>query len=241
MDLSILEDLGLSNAEAKVYIALLESGSSKTGNIIKKAKLQSSTVYFILGSLIEKGLVTYSLQGKVKHFQAASPDNIISFLDNKKKRFQEILPDLKQKEVFGKKKNAAKVYEGMKGMEAAFNDILESMKKGEEYYFFQIANKNLQEKRIARFFRTYHLKRSEKGIKVKGLAMVDAKKPMEAIFKGIKHTKIKYVGEFTPTGLGIYKDKVITMDWDELTAIVMQSKSIANSYKKFFEDKWNKS
>ena len=56
MDTSALEDLGLSNAESRIYIALLESGPSKTGLIIDRTKLQSSTVYHILGSLIEKGL-----------------------------------------------------------------------------------------------------------------------------------------------------------------------------------------
>ena len=59
MNIPILEELGLSNAEAKIYLTLLELGPSKTGKIIDKTKLQSSTIYHLLGTLIEKGLISY--------------------------------------------------------------------------------------------------------------------------------------------------------------------------------------
>ena len=80
MDLRILEDLGLSNAEAKIYLALLELGTSKTGKIIDLTKLQSSTIYHVLGSLVEKGLVNYIFEGKIKYYQAESPDSLSFFL-----------------------------------------------------------------------------------------------------------------------------------------------------------------
>ena len=40
MDTTILEDLGLKNAEIKVYLALLDLGVAKAGEIIKKSGLQ---------------------------------------------------------------------------------------------------------------------------------------------------------------------------------------------------------
>ena len=57
MDTSTLEDIGLSHAEAKIYLTLLELGPSKAGPIIDDTELQSSTVYHVLGSLIKKGLM----------------------------------------------------------------------------------------------------------------------------------------------------------------------------------------
>ena len=59
MDISILEDLGLTRGEVKVYIALLEIGSSSVGQIIEKSGLQNSVVHRALNSLIEKGLISY--------------------------------------------------------------------------------------------------------------------------------------------------------------------------------------
>ena len=58
----ILEGLGLTNTQIKVYLVLLEAGESKTGEIIKKSGLQSSVVYYSLTQLIEMGLVTFIIK-----------------------------------------------------------------------------------------------------------------------------------------------------------------------------------
>ena len=52
MDLSILEDLGLTHAEIKVYVALLELGSSTAGPLINKSQLHNSVVHRAITSLI---------------------------------------------------------------------------------------------------------------------------------------------------------------------------------------------
>ena len=116
MNTSVLEELGLSNAEAKIYLALLGLGSSKTGDIIDRTKLQSSTVYHVLGSLVEKGLVSYVLKGKIKFYQAEDPNSFLLFLEEKKRKLNEILPELRRKERLSKQKQTAKVYEGLKGV-----------------------------------------------------------------------------------------------------------------------------
>jgi len=241
MEIGILEELGLSNAEAKIYMALLELGPSKSGKVIDRTNLQSSTVYHVMGSLIEKGLVSFVHQGKVKHYQAEKPSTFLFFLEEKKRKFMEMLPRLEEKEALASQKQAAQVFKGIKGLQAAFSDVLVSMKPGEEYYFFQVPKKNLFNKQVVLFFRNYHLKRSEKGIKVKGLSLRGSQDLMEKVFGGLKNTKIRYLDEFTPSGIVIYRNKVITLDWEDVPiAIVMESKAIADSYKKFFEEKWKK-
>jgi len=241
MDTAVLEDLGLSNAEAKIYLALLELGMSKTGRIIDRTKLQSSTVYHVLGGLVEKGLVSYVLKGKVKFYQAENPETFASFLEEKKRIFQELLPSLKEKELLSRQRQTARVYEGMNGLKAAFNDILLSMKRGETYYFFQVPKQKLMEGNIMLFFKNYHLKRAAKGIMVKGLVLNESRKIVTDMFKGVKHTQLRFIKEFAPSGLIIYKDKLITLDWDDVpTAIVIQSKAVSDSYKQFFEEGWKK-
>ncbi len=54
MDVTILEDLGLTTAEIKVYIALLELGNSTAGPLVEKSGLQNSVVHRTLHSLIQK-------------------------------------------------------------------------------------------------------------------------------------------------------------------------------------------
>lgn len=236
-----LEQIGLSNAEAKVYLELLKLGESKTGKIIEKTNLQSSTVYHVLSSLLEKGVVSFIMKGKVKFYRAESPTIFVHFLEDKKRKLNDVMPALEEMEEESKSAQSAKVYKGMKGLQAAFSDVLASMKKGEDYCFFLAPHQNLYNPRVSLFFRNYHLKRAEKGIKVRGIAIYSAKKKVKEIFDGIKYTKLKYVKYFIPTGLVVYKDKIITLDFEGTpTAFVIQSKTVADSYKQFFNDKWKK-
>lgn len=238
MEARVLEGLGLSHAEATLYLALLQLGPSTTGPLIDQTGLQSSTVYHVLGSLREKGLISSVLKGKIKHYQAESPTCFLLFLEEKKRKITRILPSLRRMEAKPKEKQTAKVYEGMNGMKTAMNDIILTMRPGEEYLFFNVSSDALKKEKVIRFFRNYHLRRDAKGILVRGLTFQESKKEMGRIHHGLKHSKIRYVGEFFPTGLIIYKNKVITLDWDTLTAFVIQSDSVSRAYKQFFEEKW---
>jgi hypothetical protein len=130
---------------------------------------------------------------------------------------------------------------GVKGLQVAYSDILETMKKGEEYYFFQMNQENLFNEELITFFRNYHIKRAEKGIKVKGLAMKETKEKTTQIWENLKNTTVKYVEDFLPTGLVVYKNKIILIEWEHSPmAVVIESKVLSNSYKQFFLDKWNK-
>lgn len=241
MDSSVLEELGLSNAEARIYLVLLERGQSKTGRIIDSTRLQSSTVYHVLGSLVEKGLASYILKGKVKFYQAENPEAFRLFLDEKKEKLEEIMPLLREKEAASQQKQSARIFEGFNGLKVAFNDILNSLQAGESYCFFQFPKEKLFDEKVMFFFRNYHLKRAEKGIRVRGLALFDSKKIINKLFRGIKHTRIGYIDSFTPNGIVVYKNKLITMDWEDPrmpTAFVIESKVVADSYKRFFDEKW---
>ena len=59
MDIELLKEVGLTEGEIKVYLALFKIGASSTGPIVKEAKIHSSKVYPILDRLIEKGLVSF--------------------------------------------------------------------------------------------------------------------------------------------------------------------------------------
>ncbi len=237
-DETVLEDMGLTPTEARLYLVLLETGQTKSGELIKSAKLQSSTVYHTLSSLIEKGLTSYILRGKIKYFQAEPPESFLGFLDDKRRKFEEALPEIKKRQNAGAGLKSARVYEGLNGLKSAFADVLATMKKGEDYCFFQVPPEYLSDRRVALFFRNYHLKRSGMGICVRGLSIIGAKEKMGGIYD-LPHTDARYLKEFLPTGLVIYKDRVLTLDWDgEPVAFLIQSKSVADSYRKFFEEKW---
>jgi len=96
MNLELLEEIGLTKGEIKVYLTLLKIGETTTGKIIETAQISSGKIYEILDKLIKKGLVSYIVKEKTKYFTASNPNRILDYLKEKEQ-------DLKEKETELKK------------------------------------------------------------------------------------------------------------------------------------------
>lgn len=244
MDTQILEQIGLSKNEIKVYFALLELDQSSATPIVKKAKIPNSKVYPTLERLIQKGLVSFVIKNNVKYFQASNPQNLIEFINTKeeqlsiqKNEIQKIIPQIEQRRKEAKEKQESAIYEGMDGVKAAFNDILNSLGRREEYFVFTLGEE-LGTKELKLFFANYHQKRIEKGIKVRLIANKKIYETVSAhhIFKGMS---VRYTNLKLPSGIFIFDDKVMTIVWGEKpTAFIIKSRNNFERYKEFFEEMW---
>ena len=85
---SNLLKFGLTEGEAKVYLALLK-GSSAKSEIIKNSGISSSIVYEILEKLMRKGLASYTVIEGKKKFYAANPENLLDLIDKEIKRIED--------------------------------------------------------------------------------------------------------------------------------------------------------
>ena len=77
---SQLRELGLSENEAKVYLAMLELGPATVLEIAAKALMNRPTVYVQIESLKQRGLVSTQSKGKKQIFIAESPSHLESML-----------------------------------------------------------------------------------------------------------------------------------------------------------------
>ena len=130
MNTQILQKIGLTEGEIKVYNALAYLGKAATGKIINKSGISSSKSYIILEKLIKKGLVSFIVENNVKKFQIANPNNIIEYIS---KQQQELESVKKESESFVKELNhilgsyeeeSAQIYKGFAGMRVAFANLL---------------------------------------------------------------------------------------------------------------------
>jgi HTH-type transcriptional regulator, sugar sensing transcriptional regulator len=237
MDTSILEDIGLTNAEIKIYLALLELGQATAGPVIKRTKLQNSVVHMTLAKLVEKGLVSFIIKGKIKHYQATDPSNITEFIEDKKRRFEQILPELllKQRSTV---KQSAEVYEGFKGFKTMLYDLIKDGKKGDEFLFFSFYTHNPDDfDNVYTFYNEYEKKRKELGLKVKGIAS----KEIKSKFQSRDIRNILFVDFPVPLNISVFKNKVIFTPWeDERVSFLIHSRQLANSYRKYFYSIWKK-
>jgi len=237
MDTEILEDIGMTQGEIKVYLALLELGETTAGFIKKRTKMQNSVVHLCLGNLIDKGLINYVEKGKRRFYTATEPDKLLSFLDEKRRRLQEILPSLiqKQKEQTKYKVN---VYEGKKGVKAIHEDILKELKQGEEFLVLG-APKEANEQ-FEPYFLDFHKRRIKSKIKLKIIYKKDVKEYAKTREK-MYFSEVRYLPEnlTSPMWITTYKDKsILFVIGDIILGIVIENKVIANNFKEYFELLW---
>lgn len=238
MDTNILEDLGFTNAEVKVYLSLLELGSSTAGPIMDKSNLQSSVVFRTLNNLMNKGFVSFIKEGQRNHYQATNPEHISQYIDDKKKQFESILPQLKLKQQTAKEKPEVITFKGIKGIKELLYELLEA--GGKEHHTFGAPKEGAMLGDT--FWLNYHKKRSEKGIKARLLFNESLRK-----WAGInKYSKSEYrfTGEdFEPlTETIIRNDKIGIIIWTEIPlGVLIHNNIAAKSYDAFFEILWKKS
>ena len=88
MDLSVLEKIGLSNAEIEVYLTLLKLGLTPSNKIIRETEFRKSTVYESINRLQEKGLVSSVIKDSRKYFEATESGRLIEFVHDKRRELR---------------------------------------------------------------------------------------------------------------------------------------------------------
>lgn len=237
MDKSILEDLGLSQSEIKSYVALLELGTSSAGVIIEKSMLQHSVVHRALNTLIEKGLVSFIYQGKHRIYTATEPEYFLKFIDNKRKRFETILPELKQKQNIEKKQTKTSMYKGKKGIAEVYSQL--TSLSGELLTFG--GSKETTDFMGLTWWKGMHNTRVANGVPCRHIASDEVLPYIESFLKK-KLTSMKFLPQET---FGQYQETAIIHDYvaisvfaDEGYSILIHNAAVADGYRKNFEMLW---
>ncbi len=241
-EISILEELGLTEKEAKLYLALLELGQATSSDLIKKLDYYSKTVYELLEKLMKKGLVSYVIKSNIKYFGAVNPEKFLDILKEeendikiKENKIKEILPKLKQLKELNKEKQEASIYYGKKGMKSVFEDTL---KQKDEILVFGGGGKSKEF--LEHYYDLWNRIRAKSKIKLRLLWNENLRDKQDSI-KNIKFYNLKFLPrEFeNPAPAMIYKDKVAITVWSkEPIAILIKSKEVNKSYRNYFELLW---
>jgi HTH-type transcriptional regulator, sugar sensing transcriptional regulator len=245
VDITVLQEIGLTDSEIKVYLALLEIGSAKKGPLVKKAGITSSKIYEVVDKLIEKGLASYVLKDNVKYFNAAPPSRIKDYIKEKEMRlkeqekaFDEILPSLALKQQFVQEGTHTEVYTGWKGMETAYQLMLSVLKKGDTNYVFG-ASKGEDEEKVRSFFNKHALRLAKKGIKQRIIFNESARGNIQETIRRPQLNEIRHMEHTTPAEINIWADKtMIVILRKKPTVILVSDAKVADSFRKYFDVMW---
>lgn len=238
MDLEIFEELGLTKAESQVYVSLLEIGTTSAGKIIEKSSLQNSVLHRSLNSLIEKGFVTFILEGRKKIYQAVNPENFNQILKDRKKRFEKVLPELKQIQNLAEDTTGGRIFKGKRGLSEMYLTLLNS--PGEEYNTFGGGSRVSHDVMGNTWWKNLHSKIKSRKIIARQVFDETIRDFGKEISK-ISKSQIKYLPEeFEQLQETIIRGEYvgIAIFSENPYGILIKDKSVSDGYKKQFEMLW---
>lgn len=237
MNIEILEGLGLTHTEIKVYLTLLELGSSSAGTILEKSGLPNSTVHRDLNSLIEKSLINFILEGRRKIYQATDPEQFFTYIEDKKKKFEEILPELKVRQNKAVKEERASVYKGIRGIKEVYEIMINTEGEYNTFGGGPVTAKIMG----LTWWLNLHKRRVENKLPSRQVFDESVRKIGGTEIEKNKLTSIRYVDkEFAQ-----FQETVVVGDYVAIAvftvnpyAFLIKDKAVADSYRKHFELLW---
>jgi len=234
--------VGLTEGESKVYLALSEIGSSTVGPIVKKAKVSASNIYDILDRLVRKGIVSFVIKSKTKYFQAATPKNLLEYLEKKEKEIsyqkselKKVLPEIEKLQE-SIPNQEAEVFIGKKGLRTAYEKMFKGVTKKDRNYFFYLYDKSYAEESDLFYNGVQDLVRKAT---IKGISNKEYK--YSDFITVQKYMDVKFVDFPIPGNIDVIRDMVMLVSWKpNVVGILIHSKEIANNFRKYFEEVWKK-
>ena len=240
-----LESVGLTEKQAKVYVAALFLGPAPVQRIAEQAEVNRATTYVILDELAAMGLVSTSVEGKKTVFVAESPEAIERYLNSVEKEVSERKEALKKslselREVSrNEATDDAPVVRFFKGAEAVRSlDAYMKRKATRNATIYGISD--LDE--ILKLFPDIHesgpKRRSKKNISSK--LFYSGTNELASDPKSGRRTK--RLPEKARGDLSIYDDKMTIVSYKDQdpVGIVIESKEIVAVVRQLFELAWSK-
>lgn len=232
----LLQKIGFSQNEAKIYLASLELGLSSAQKIAEKAKLQRTTTYSVLKYLVNRGVIGQSqVRGKTR-YKAEPPDKLLSTIKDLEHEIQKQLPELEAIYNANEKKPKIIFYEGKQAIQNVYDDTLRE--KPEEilewntdaYFDYPSVDPTYIAKRMAL---NIHAKR------IAGSGSRWQTKHKNYDTSELAETIIISKEKFWPNvEINIYNNKIAFLNYAESMSVIIESKAIAEAMKQAYYLSW---
>lgn len=163
--LTLLAEFGLSDLEAQVYLGALSRGPSTVAELALASNVKRTTVYPVLRSLEQKGLVTKKLGMGKDSYVPTSPEHLRVQLVDRAKRLEERLPQLVELYQTHGIERGVQIFETHETVKAAYEELLSRVVSGEFYYV--ISDIARWERIDPHYFQSFIERRTRKGLEVR--------------------------------------------------------------------------
>ncbi len=228
--IEILKNLGFEEREIKIYLTLIRNESLTALKISKETRIDRTTVYDILERLIDKGIVSFIIKNKTKHYNALSPEKLLVYFNEKYVSLKNIIPDLKIISNIKKEETKFEVFQGLEGIKSILKDLVNTKKR------YQVIGFRKEYEDLLSYFNEHSIKKLD-SFKVEEKAIL----PKGEKIKKLEYGKYKYIekGFLSPITTLIYDNKVAFFIWTEPEyAMLIQNDTFVKGYREYFDLLW---
>ncbi len=245
---NILKELGLNEQEAQVYGSLLELGQSVVSPIAALAKVNRTSCYNILESLVQKKMVSKArFRGKLA-YSVDNPTQIITNLEEEKKQLEATLekakalqPELTRRYTQRYTKPIIKYVEGIEGIKELYEDSLRCVNKIEGLRAYSSPQDVRDE--LDDYVDWYFDQRTARSIPIRTIV------PDKEHGKQLKRDAHKFMRtvrlipkekfDFSPE-IYLYDNKFTVMSFKEKFGFLIESKEIVDALKTAWDLAWER-
>lgn len=241
-----LKQVGLSDKQAKVYLAVLELGEASALQISRHSGVNRVTCYQALDRLAAEGLVReVKVEGKSR-FVAEMPKKLLENLLDKKisterqiLALEKVLPELESLYNYSEVKPKIRFYEGVEGLKQIYQDTLEEKKEILAFTAYHRVDASLK-----RWLDKHYVpQRVKRNIFAKVIAPSSefAQKFKRLDSRQNRHTLLVPADKFPfSIEVNIYGNKVAIISFvkKEMMGVIIESKEVAATFRLIFQLAW---
>jgi HTH-type transcriptional regulator, sugar sensing transcriptional regulator len=240
--ISRIEELGLSNKEARVYVACLRIGPASVQTIADKAGIKRVTAYVILESLQSLGLARQSTRAKKTFFSAEDPLNLELILrrraaevSQQMQGLQLVLPQLLSLNSVPKDLPEIRTFEGQDSVRNAIVDFFTTIHAEKQPI---LVSCNIE--RLTEFLSD--LPRNT----LTGKMLYTSTEPLKrdsALGWGLETRFIRGNSYILSADIALNADRILMMDMEDgrPTAVLIRNDAFARTLRVWFELAWRQS
>lgn len=237
-----LKNLGLSEKEVRVYLALLQLGPSTPYQIAKKSGLKRPTAYVIAEELCEKGLLIHVPGEEKRRYIARTPDAFLEERFAKLQAARAILPELRSFQKGTAEKPNIMYFEGVEGLRQAYEYQKKELRHKEIVGFFATAED--ASPAVLKVFMEWNEYNARSGTTVRGLTVDHP--TIDAFSRFFDPQSGHFTGKFIPPDLYSAKVSIESCDqrfvriclMESVETLIIESPKLASALKEIFELLW---
>lgn len=239
----VLEELGLSPNEAKIYEGLLEIGRASVPEISLKIGVHKRNVYDIIPKLLRRGLIYQVADSKENTYVPVAPNKLSDLIWEKESKLNAVLPALIAQFQNVATDEAVYIYKGAEGFKNYLRDILAA---GEDVYFIG-AKGGWFDEDLQTYIKKFLKQARAKGIKYRHIFDHEVRRLAPDLPRALGRPYRFLPPEYSTTGaIDIFGDHIVTFSGltlkhitEDVMLVVIVNKELSDCYRTWFKFMWD--